>query len=64
MNAFGYVGQQTINTDGTVTDNPSATTGTWTGSGGAQNQVGGGSSSNVHFYQSGMIGWYASAGNP
>ena len=34
MNAFGYVGQQTIDASGTVTDNPSAPDGTWTGASG------------------------------
>ena len=62
MNAFGYVGQQTIGTNGDVTDNPSATTGTWAMSSGAGSATG--VSGNGHFYQSGMIGWYASAGNP
>ena len=56
MNAFGYVGQQTISPDGTVTDNPSAADGTWTGNYGASNKVGADTSSSVKFYQSGMIG--------
>ena len=54
MNAFGYAGQQTINADGTVTNNPSAVDGTWTGTNGAGAEVG--ASSAGHFYESGMIG--------
>ena len=34
MNAFGYAGQQTIGANGDVTDNPSATDGTWAGNNG------------------------------
>ena len=59
MNAFGYAGQQTINQDGTVTDNPSAPTGTWASANGLSSK---GSSTNssslIHSYQSGMNAFF------
>lgn len=56
MNAFGYVGQQKVNSDNTVSVDPSAVDGTWTGTAGAQSQGNTVNSTKVHFYQSGMIG--------
>ena len=56
MNAFGYVGQQTIGIDNNITVDPNAVDGTWTGNYGASNKVGADTSSSVKFYQSGMIG--------
>ena len=56
MNAFGYVGQQTIGADNNITDNPSAVDGTWTGTGGASSKGHTISNNDVKFYQSGMIG--------
>ena len=55
MNAFGYVGQQTIDAENNITVDPNAVDGTWTGSAGAGSRVGSGTGS-VKFYQSGMIG--------
>ena len=54
MNAFGYVGQQTIDANGTVTDNPSAVDGTWTGAGGLSAK--GAANVGPFSYQSGMVG--------
>ena len=53
MNAFGYVGQQTINADGNITNNPSAVDGTWTGANGLSSK---GINSGIKSYQSGMVG--------
>ena len=52
MNAFGYVGQQTIKEDNSISVDPNAADWTWTGANGASNKGNGG----VQFYQSGMIG--------
>ena len=54
MNAFGYVGQQTIGTDNSISVNPSAVDGTWTGTNGAQGKKD--DNNAINFYQSGMIG--------
>ena len=56
MNAFGYVGQQTIKEDNNISVDPNAVDGTWTGTNGANNKAGGTGADSVKFYQSGMIG--------